>query len=767
MKRLLSLFLAVMMLSTVAFADTETLFAALEKEPESAEVHTELSMKLNKPFEFIDEIMAGDDYAEDIPIDIKMLAESTCSLSEAVDMSYVSSDDGKKLKAAMTSQITLPLAFNDSLKADIWAQIGIWIDMDMTDLENPVFKLIYKVPFSTKYLVLDYAEVMEAAELSADELAAQLSGFDGGEMQAELNAFLKQVVTENAVIREQSSNRDYLITIDDSGFKNIIKAVAEKTYELIDNALMVQGMVDREDYRYQLEQYLAVLDEFTVLGEGGLKIAVSLASRQIKLVNVTLHINCNMYDVVTAFGGDMSIFDREKWWLDIVFGIKSTYKNVGKAVKVDFPVLTEENSQNMLSPDYLDYESEYESIYISTHKPIEPDGDGYFAVLLQDTMAGCGISKKYYSVDGDKILITPREGQYDFSAAEMTVGSDKIVVDGKEIKLSAAVSKSADGEIFVPVDAVEKMTGYRLESASYSLADEEFAFNSVVLKRQNPDYVEEEYENDYVSPWAYVYGKGKPVVKNGEVYVPLKDAMLEFGVKEDEIKVDNSVITAESKDGNVPEFGKIQFREFGREVVVDDEKLVLKNPVIEQGGKAYFPAELLEKLGCTLQSVSYSFEDKSYDIGFYRKLVYDDNEWLKYHEFNYLSVDDAGGPVVKNGEYFLPLNPLMGELKVRAENIKESGSKISVTSENPVTGFSTLTIDGVNVTKDSEKYLLTGPVFKKDGKNYVPAQFVENVLGGSLGSVEIYYDENSRFCRYNIQVPNPIYEQPQQPQGMD
>ena len=488
-----------------------------------------------------------------------------------------------------------------------------------------------------------------------------------------------------------------------------------------------------------------------------------------KIVDVSVHINCNIYDIATAFGGDMSIFDREKWWLDVTIDTKSTYKNVGKTVKVDFPVLTEENSQNMFGDGYLDYEPQYENIYISTHKPILPDENGNFAISLTDTMIGCGISKKYYSVDDNRISITPREGQYDFSVAEMTVGSDILVIDGKQIKLSSSVSEASDGVIFIPVDAVSKMTGYVLESASYSLATEGLAYNSVTLSRKNPNYVEEDYESDYISPWASVCGEGKPVVKNGEIYVPLKAAMLEFGVEESGIKAENSVITVESKNENVLEFKKIKFKEFSREVVIDGEKTTLKNPVIEIDGKAYFPAELFEKLSCTLQEVNYSFENKSYVLDFYRKLVYGerDNDWLKYYEFNYLSVDDVNGPVIKDGEYYLPLNPLMGELKVRAENITENGSKTTVTSENPITGFSMLTIDGVNVTKDSERYMLTKSMFKKDGKNYVPAQFVENVLGGSLGSVNIYYDEGSRFCRYNIQVPNPIYEQPQQPQMMD
>ena len=205
MKKVLCLVLALSMILSciLGYADTETLFVALNKSPLSADLHTEFGLKLNEPFEFINELVTAEDM-EDFPIDLKMLAESACDVTEIADASYISSDDGKKVKLSAVSQMTLPLTFSSDFKAEIWAQIGVWTDIDLTNADAPNFKVIYKIPFSTKHLVLDYSDLIAEDEFSAEQFAGYVNQYTDKEFINELNTFFKVLILNNMTIKETS-----------------------------------------------------------------------------------------------------------------------------------------------------------------------------------------------------------------------------------------------------------------------------------------------------------------------------------------------------------------------------------------------------------------------------------------------------------------------------------------------------------------------------------------------------------------------------------
>ena len=79
MKKILcSVLVWVMVLGCVGvYADTEVLFNAMDKTVLSADVHTELGVKLNKPFEFISQLISEEDMNK-----LKELANETLNPKE-------------------------------------------------------------------------------------------------------------------------------------------------------------------------------------------------------------------------------------------------------------------------------------------------------------------------------------------------------------------------------------------------------------------------------------------------------------------------------------------------------------------------------------------------------------------------------------------------------------------------------------------------------------------------------------------------------------
>jgi len=288
---------------------------------------------------------------------------------------------------------------------------------------------------------------------------------------------------------------------------------------------------------------------------------------------------------------------------------------------------------------------------------------------------------------------------------------------------------------------------------------------SVTLFRKNPDFVEEEDDYVYVSSSVHIYEDGAPVVNNNELYIPLKKAMLEMGILEENISYADGKITVTNDNPDIPEFEEIRFTEFSNVVYVDSVAVTLNNIVTETNGKAYIPSQLFEKINCTIEYITYYFEDTpNYSVCISRNLLeYNDYDWVDtYSEYIYLYIEEEGKPVIVDGEYYLPLWPLMGELMVSGDDIMEIDNTVTVISAHPSTGFRTMVISGTSVTMDDKQFSLTKPMIDIGGKKYLPPEFVSVVLGGNVYSVNINYNEGYQYYSIDAEVPNPAYQEVQE-----
>ena len=762
MKKILcSMLVWVMVLGCIGvYADTGVLFGAMDKSILSADVHTEFGIKLNKPFEFINQLMSEEDM-NNMPVDFKMLAEGVCDINETADVSYSMSEDYKQLKMSAKTQTTLPLKFNENFKADIWSQVGAWIDADFKDEQNPKFVLTYKIPFSAKYMVFDYSDMIEYDEIAAEQFLEYMNKYLDKELSDELNKKIKDIILENVEVKETLKNKNYILTADDNGFKNIIKQTANELYDMVYDAFEVYDMTGGKSYRYEMEQYLSVLDEFNILGKDGMQIKISMKGKEINISEILLHIDCNLYDALDAYGINMSKFERDKWQIDCVASAKFVYENINEQNNIEFPEITEENAERVLREEMYEYVPMYNRVTVYSSYPTEPDADGNFMVALSEAMQGFEIAKKYYSVENDKIIITPRQGQYDFAKAEMSVNSNILTIDSNQITLKSNVLKDENGVVFIPADALTSMTGFDINGINHSFDEEYVYVDSIIFQRKNPEYEEKE-ETPYISPSIYLYEDGTPMMYNNELYAPLRITMKEFGIGDGDIEaVNGEIIITDSKE-EVPEFSVLKLTEGSRDVYIDSVLVALNNPIIERDGAAYISSQMLEILNCSIENISYNFKNQNYNMRIHRNLLDNKNNsnYKPYQSENlYLYVSEKSVPVIEDGEYYLPLYPLMGELKVRAEDIKTEGDKITVFADLSVSGFEKMEFQGNSVKVDNNQYTMSKEMIERNGKMYLPAEFITSVQGGVVRNLYISYGKEETVYNYSASIPNPLYEE--------
>ena len=109
-----------------------------------------------------------------------------------------------------------------------------------------------------------------------------------------------------------------------------------------------------------------------------------------------------------------------------------------------------------------------------------------------------------------------------------------------------------------------------------------------------------------------------------------------------------------------------------------------------------------------------------------------------------------------NGEYYVPLNPFMGELAIRLENIIEDGETVTVIADDPQSGFETIVIKGTDVKIDDTNYTMKKPMIYKNEKYYLPMEFVTDIKDGNGLYVNINYGKSITYSM-SLYLPNPLY----------
>lgn len=759
MKRIISIlvFMSMTLCSVAALADTDTMFDAMQTKCTSAQVSTEFYITLNKPLNFLKVIKEEEEY--ETPFDYCTLAEGLLATRQKADMSIVSSEDCKDVTLGAESELSVPFHMNENFKADIWAKVGLWLDMDVTDKNKPVFDVICKLPFSSNYMIIEYKDLAERG-FDFDGLNHVLEMCADEENRNELGAYVEELIVANTKIKEVRRNQEYVLTTDDAGFKAIAGALINKALDIAK-----EQHPDIDDEFYEGVQIAGeTLSKIPVVGKDGMKVTVRLNKGKLSSVDCALHVDFNIYDIMELYGEDVSAYNRDDWAVDLTINMNTTYSKFNEKIDVPMPPLTEYNSDSILN--YYKYDDYTE---INTYYPVDKGVEGALMIPLRDGMAALNIDD--YNIAENTVNIADRHDWYNFEKITLTLDSDEITVDGVARTLSEAVV-SDDGLIVVPHDLIEIMSDTKMSSAEFDMTGH--SANSVIFMPsddvepddESDDSVYDEYEYDPEPvPSLYMSVDGSPVVRNGELYIPAKELAVEMNIPQDSISYEGGIFTVVNSKEHPKEFGQLSVASGSNSVKINGVEHIMKNPACDIDGALYVPAEFLSLIDCTLNTINYYFEVDRYSLRIIRNKYFDEDfsygfhsvKYAPYREYANLSIYEDEAVVKDENGYYLPLRPFMGELMVRDENITIDGDAVTVLGDDPATTFEKLTIKGNAVTLDGTEHTMKSALKDVDGRKYVPAELLTDVLGGELTSVDIYYQTPS--ATYRARIRNPLYDE--------
>ena len=747
MKKVISLFIAVMILATTVFADAASeLMTAWEKTANvrSCSGNITFSTKLNRPLDILDTI--PEEELDAGPIDTKLFFESFFGSTADMEYAYNVSEDMKKMDMSLIASFDVPITVNDGLKIDSWSQFGVWINYDITDVKNPVYKMVAKVPFDKKYQVMDLSASLkqypDVLEMLATETDAQ-------------KAMQKEIMTALLSYAKITKNRNvFTVKFDDEAFKNYytdcFNIYKEKFLEDAE-----KYDIDDEDIEEFFEIVSKNLEQISFLGEKGIILSITVgAGGIINTCIEELNICLNVYDILAANGLSTKGLPREKAFIDFTSKMTATSKDHNKTT-VTMPELTEENSNV-----FVDYASP-EMYYTAKEAPIFKNNRAYFPIKSIADQIGYDLKIEKAN---DTYMLTFADGNV-LNVIENTVSSGD---ESYETEVPAVIEENG---IYYSLEDILGYMGVYNISMRYQEKTKNFTIGySVIVPEEEPEDEEfsedvSEYENVYESmgyeprTFYYYFWEDAPAyTEDGVVYMPAQEFFEEllYGVSINEPQK----LIFEAAEENVFGIKTVSAKSGDNFIVVNGEQHQLEKEVKEIDGIIKIPVSYAKDLGLSGEIVM----SKDLD-GTYLETSYDfympnpnyksefDEEYIP--ETLYIGFGSDQVPYMENGELFVPAYDLFQAMYEGEWTFFDNGMKYVATEENDIKINTLSAYVGDNfVTVDDKKVEFENKVINVDDIIRVPMSFTEK-LGMESTNVSVRNDRTN----YSFSMDNPSYEE--------
>ncbi len=461
MKKILSIILAasIILSCITVFAKSDISLDFLTNIPSSFEASGKLSMKLNKPLKFLDiDYIKGDDFKY---IVFQDLAESLTKADVKMDIKMLTDEDNI-LKTYCAFDIKTPFVLNDCLNGNANAKMFTWSTIDTTDGYNSTS--IVKSPTNTKY-VITKSELPEDIALLIKQLLPNSLGFKFASVE------IVKAIKENSTISKKG-NVVYL-NISNEQVKGLLN-------ELVKAISHIPALNENID----VEEASKYIDNLDIFADKAIEYKYTLKGDKISKVQSAINIKTNMYDLVSNFGITPTKIDHENSDIDIKLSCELTYKY--NKVKIDFPVLTDENSIDTSIPEfdqhYYDecYDDEYYddgfSYYLFSYNVNTEDefkeviSTGYFDVeKLAEAFYGFDEEEYIVKKENNKIFV---KSDYNYTEFEVVANSNQVIVNGNIIELDKpAIIRN--GNIFVSSDFISKIFQAKQSSSIFNYSYDE------------------------------------------------------------------------------------------------------------------------------------------------------------------------------------------------------------------------------------------------------------------------------------------------------
>ena len=456
MKKIIAVIMSVFMLVSATFVSAAAPEFMTSK-INNCTVDYDVSIKFNSSSDLVN-LLNEMEMPEEVGyfVDMQALLSTLMSYDGKMNTKIDMSDDYSKIKMSFTSDSNHNIDVNSNLKIGIDAKSGMWIDMDLSDNENPDFDMVIQTPFMDKYFKMSSEDIYKEVEESKISIPSINSEYVDSMQKTYADIFAKYAT----IIGRGTS---YTIKMDNDAFVSYIDEVVDSIYDM-----MVEN-------GYDPDVEIPSLKGLQILGKDGLTAKVILSGGKIKTEEIKADVSVNLSQIYTYLYGEEWEY-TSKGIIDFDIQLKANVGNMEKT-KVDFPVLTDENSFTVSDLEN-DYDDEY---YYDEYYEEEPLYPYYYAYGSCD----------YLPVVNDEIYFPLRQtmeyayedniniGFYDnkitmsseyFGRCEtiqFDVNSEIVLLDGEAYRMSKPVV--INGCTYVGRTFFEEVFGWRLYYAYHDL----------------------------------------------------------------------------------------------------------------------------------------------------------------------------------------------------------------------------------------------------------------------------------------------------------
>ncbi len=472
MKRFFSIIVALILVLSVA-----TVSANVPEALKKVYTNYSCDYTLSMSFENCDELVSLLEEIE-MPdeinnyIDVEALIDSIFTQDVKMEVKADIAENFRRMDVGLLAYSEQALNVNSNLSMNINSKFGMWIKLDL-DAQEPVFKLIYSAPVLNRYMVIDYFEIA-GEDFNREKLMELLNSLFNEEYMKSVMEYSVELIEKYADIKTSGSR--CTMKIDNNGFVDMMNDAVKYAYDLSYEKL--EPLMDEEaDVTISMSPFEEIFpDNIQILGKDGITAKYTLKANGISTAEVSADVAISVKDIYEASTGNIWEYESDGV---LKFSVKEAGKitDVGKT-KVDFPVITEENSFDATEffavPDpYVEYEEDvpsYPYSYVNGYADYLPIKDGVIYVPLRSVMEGAY---------GDTVNITYNNGvitlesEY-FDKIALTIGSDKVYTKGSYVSTDKVLK--IDNVTYVGTDFFEEFFGLYLASANHNLKDDTYSY---------------------------------------------------------------------------------------------------------------------------------------------------------------------------------------------------------------------------------------------------------------------------------------------------
>ena len=406
-------------------------------------------------------------------IDIKALLKTLLSLDSKMLLQIDMSSDMKKVKMALAADSAQNIDVNKNLNIALSSKMGMWMNMDLSDVQKPVMQVIYSYPYTNKYMVVDALETLADDEAKAD-FVKTMSMIFNEEFITAVNTYSAKVLEKYADIKMSSGK--CIIKLDNDALIGMIKEVIPYVFGQMRGILSSMG-ADGEEAGYILEGLEQIpFEKIKLLGDKGLTYTYILKNGKISSVDTVADICIDIssiYESLTGIQWDYIASGA------LGFEVKSKVAmSKINTTTVTLPKLTEENSfslSDMLPEPQIPEDGmempAFPHWWAGGNSAKLPIIDGEIYVPLRTTLEAAYEDSVQISFENG-VITAASEYFPSFKSLKLIVGSDSVYADANEFKTGTVLLEN--GVTYVSSKLFEELFSWQLSGASYDILTNEY-----------------------------------------------------------------------------------------------------------------------------------------------------------------------------------------------------------------------------------------------------------------------------------------------------